>query len=290
MDDTLLQVASLWPWLSTGVAVLGGLWALGRVSQAPVVDRAERATAVWLAVGLAFLAGVGAMALAPTSNPVGGPIVLFLIIGIALAVAGFVFLSALLGYVVLARPRSGAVALVGIILGPLLLGGTTALAVAWRQDLQKASDRAAAADRAKGVHLSVEDLRVTTTTYPDSARGRDVAIVGAVHLTMAVHFDDSARRLRGSGIGLGVQVALRAPVAGVVLWADPTVWPTPLPAGPDARFPVAFTLHPESGLSAGEVQALSRSGAWSLELQFWEEAEGEYLVKVPVTIAVEAPS
>lgn len=90
----------------------------------PLVHRPERSAAIRLALCLAVLAGCGAMALAPTSsNPAGGPIILFLILGILLAVAGFVFMSALLGYAVPARPRFGAVALAETILGPLILGG-----------------------------------------------------------------------------------------------------------------------------------------------------------------------
>lgn len=137
--------------------------------------------------------------------------------------------------------------------------------------------------------MAAEDVTVTTTVYADPARGGSVVIIGTVHLTMTIHFDDPARHLRGSGIGSGVQVPLRAPGAAYVLWAHPAAWPTPWPAGRDARFPVAFTVQAGDTLSGDELRALSHSSAWSLELRSWDDRDGEYLVAVPVTIVVDTP-
>lgn len=296
MDDTLLQVASLLPWLPIAVAVLGGLWALRRVHQAPVVHRAERATAVWLAVALAVLVSLGTIAVAPHSNPVGGPIILFLILGVVLAAAGFAFLAALLGYVVLARPRFGATALVGIIVGPLLLGGTTALAMAWKQDLQNAPYRAAAAareketaERSRAVHVSVDDVRVSTTSYRDPALGHDVQIVEAVRLTMFVRVDHDIRFLPGSGFARGALVTLWPPVAGFALTGQTAAEPAPLMAGRDVRFAMVFT-YIRVKFNDTLLRVLSEPGVWSLELRFRDAQQLDYVVEVPVTLATIGPS
>jgi hypothetical protein len=296
MDDTLLQVASLLPWLPIAVAVLGGIWALRRVRQAPVVHRAERAIAIRLAAALAALASLGTIALVPASNPVGGPIILFLILGVVLAAAGFVFLSALFGYVVLARSRLGAIALVGITVGPLLLGGTTALAMAWKQDLQNAPYRAAAAareketaERSRAVHVSVDDVRVSTTSYRDPALGHDVQIVEAVRLTMFVRVDHDIRFPPGSGFARDALVTLWPPVAGVALTGQTAAEPAPLMAGRDVRFAMVFTYIPVK-FNDTLLRALSEPGVWSLELRFRDAQQLDYVVEVPVTLATIGPS
>ncbi len=145
VDGTLREVLAGLQVLPPAVAVLGGAWALRRVRRAPVVDRPDRGVAIASAVVVAVMAALGTLAVAPSSNPVGGPIVLFLIVGIAFVVAVLAFLAALLGYVLLARPRIGAIALAGVLAGPLILGGTMALATAVRQELEYAPNRAPAA-------------------------------------------------------------------------------------------------------------------------------------------------
>jgi hypothetical protein len=207
MDDTLQNVASMLPWLSAAVAVLGGLWALRRIRRVPVVDRAERAIAVGLALALAVLAPLGVIGMIPMSNPAGGSIGLFLVLGILLAVAGFVFLSAIFGYVVLARPRLGAIALAGVIVGPLLLGGTMALGLKVNQDAASAAQadafatgqaaleiqlREAArqlAERSGVLHVSVRDVTVSTAPFHDAATGIDRTVIGKVRLTLVLRAD-----------------------------------------------------------------------------------------------------
>lgn len=290
MDDTLGLLTSVWPWLMAVVGIVGGLRALHAVRRPPLVDRPERSGAVMLAAGVAVLGGLGVIAAIPTSsNPTGGPLILIFLLGIPLTVGGFIFLSALFGYGALARSNVGRIAILGIIAGPLVLGGSAGLAVAWNRGILADSSRDAALGRASDVHITAEDVRVAVPTYRETARGPEIETEGWVRLTMAVHFDDASERLRGSGIGLGVQVALRAPGGDTVLWADPSEWPW-RSAGPDVRFPVSFSVKRASGLAADQVRALSqKAGVWSLELTFWDDLTGRHLVTVPVTIAAPTP-
>lgn len=283
MQDTLMIVTSWWPWATTAAVVVGGVWAFRQVT-GTLATRPERPTALRLAIGLAALAGIGTLVLVPTSsNPTGGPLILLLILGILCAVIGYVCLSAILGYALLARVHLGTAALAGVIAGPLVLGGSTVLAVTWNRAAASAPIVAPAVQPAKGIDIRAEDVRVTATTYPDPTTGHDLVVIGEVRLTMAVRRDETAGRLSGQDAEPRVAVILRS--RGFAMWADHMGGPSPLAAGAEARIPLHFTLPDRHNFDAGEIRSLSEPGTWALELHFVEGGQ-PYVATAPVMIPV----
>jgi len=296
MDDTFLQVASLLPWLSIAVAVLGGLWVLRRVRRAPVVDRAERATAVWLAAALAGLVALGTIALAPHSNPVGGPIVLFLILGAALVAAVFTFLSALFGYVVLARLRFGAIALAGIIVGPLLLGGTTVLAMKVSQDAAFAAQRAAfeaerqevarqLVERSAVLHVSVRDITISAVPFYDVATGRDLTVVGKVRLTLALRADAPLHVRTERGYAPEVWLYPGDDPVKAGLYAALPIEPSDVLAVAETPFELEFG-YTDDELAGQITYPPGEPGTWTLRVVLTPVDSGYIRVDTPLILAV----
>lgn len=289
MDDgTLKQVLSGLQLLALVVAIVGGAWALRRLRREPLVGRPERGAATASAVAAAIMAALGTFALAPSSNSVGGPIVLLLICGMAIVFGGLAGLAALLGYVLLARPRIGGIALAGVVAGPLLLGGTVALATAWKQDLDYAPNRAAAAaaaravtDRSRSVHVSVEDVAVSPATRQDSA-GRDVVVVGEVSLTLVVAVDHDIGFIDPQGFPADASISLVEPTSGLGMNATSTQHES-LAAAKPSRFAVVFRSIPLKSPDA-DLHALGEPGVWTLRVLFLDARQLTYDVSIPVAI------
>jgi hypothetical protein len=129
------------PWVPIGIVVIGGLWALWLIGRPPRRERRDRSTALRLSGILALVAAGGVLFLAAAlGNAFGGSAGAGIVAGIPIAAgaAGLVFLSGISVYALLARPRVGMPALVGTLVGPLVLGGVVSLANDWQKQASSA--------------------------------------------------------------------------------------------------------------------------------------------------------
>jgi hypothetical protein len=254
--------------LAVVLPIVGGLVGLRILEGHP-----DRRRAIVAARGLALVVGIGGtLVIGQLAGMFGGGANYAIGLGWAVPIGILVFLSALGGYAALARPRVGAAALVGVLLGPIvLIGGPVGLG-AWlggvATEAAAAADRAAIAARSDGLHLDVSDVVATL---------RSDGTVGAVRLVATVTatrtYEVNVTTVDGAPtFFLRPQIETRG--EGLYYTAPPGDDITFLPGTP-TRF--------EMRLPAESFMAF-QPGTWLLQMDFFGVDELEYRVEVPVEV------
>lgn len=275
--EDLARLVGLLPWVPTVVFVVGGAWAILLLTRPPRNTRPDRRSAVGCVVALSLLLGGAVLAFAAAlGNAWGGNAGAGIPTGlpIAIGIGAMVFLAGLTGYALLARPSVGDVAIIGVVVGPLLLGGTTWLAVPTARDMQRSLEQRAIEERSQFIHVTVEDIRYTTGMTRDPATGLDVEVVTSVNLTIDIRID-SARDLLAFGV---VNLYPSGRIEDALVYQSYLRSET-LRAGTSNRFPLSFGLDPPA------LDARQRLGQWTLGLILHFGNEGtEYRTEQTITV------
>jgi hypothetical protein len=258
------------------VGAPAAIWAIRAIRRPPRADRADRRSAITLALILGALPLVAIPAFfgllgQAWGGSAGQGIVVGIPIGAGVALA--VVLSGLAGYAALARPGRGSSAVVGVLLGPLVLGGGMALAAQakgmadaayYRTIYGEAAIEANAREIARVESLlDVRIVDVDVRTVRASGPGGQVRVlVEGLRLTLAVAsaerialserigqephawFYPDAALTSGFDVRLGSDRILEIP-AGESTFVIEDRWPDlkALAGWPDAPQPGPWTLH-----------------------------------------------
>lgn len=245
-------LAGFLPWLPVAVFAIGGLWAIRLVGRPPRLDRPDLATASRLGGLLALLAAGGVMFIfAALGGAWGGSAAAGLAASVpyAIGAAALVYLSGVAVYALLARPNVGALALVGIVAGPLLLGGLTATATRWRDQVSGA--------RYGFLHMSIDVVE------PQGVAGR--SILGPVRLEVTVRSDYGFEWTVSESGRTSPRFRLAASSDSNLCGAELAA-----PAGSPSRFepgePVRYSLEFALPASSGTEPCRWESGYWWVDL------------------------
>jgi hypothetical protein len=261
------------------IAAIGSLWALRALGRSPRNARPERRAAARVAAALAAIALLGVTGyFVLLGQAFGAPMATGLTYGLGLGalLATAIFSSAVLGYAVLASPRRGTAALAGTILGPLVLGGATALGAQVFGTVDAAIYRdqycpdARAADMAEVdrlesiITVTIVDVESTTIEAPHPVTGVRRTLVESLRLTLRVQLDAPM----DLGSATGPANAWFYPDAAIASGFDVTLpldAPYSLPAG-DTTIVVSGSW-PDRVALVGWPDA-PEPGSWTLHLQF----------------------
>lgn len=275
--EDLARLVGLLPWAPTVVFVVGGAWAIVLMNRNPRNERPDRRAALALGGALALLAGgVVLFFAAALWDAMSGSVSRGISAGlpIAIGLAAVVLLAGLSGYVLLARPNIGEAALIGVVVGPLLLGGSTWLAVPISQEAQRSIQRQAIEDRSRFIHVAVEDVRYTTGTTQDPASGLDLEVVTSVDLTIVIQIDSAEDRLAFGVVNLYPS----GPIEDALVFQNYLRSET-LRAGTSNRFALSFGFDPPA------LDASQHPGPWTLGLILHLDKEGtEYRTEQTITV------
>jgi hypothetical protein len=203
----LSQVATFLLVVPPLLGAAAAIWAIRAIRRPPRADRRDRRTAIVLAFILGSLPLVAIPAffglLGQAWGGSAGPgIVVGLPIGAGVALA--VVLTGVTGYAALARPGRGSSALVGVLLGPLVLGGALGIAVQLKGSADAAAHNFLHAD-------------VAVADPGDIVAGR---VTGIVRLEVRLRADESFLFDQGWERGRAPYFRLRPP--GIA--DDPQCW------------------------------------------------------------------
>lgn len=267
------------------VALVGGLYAIRAMRHEPIGSRKDLRQGIGLAGLVAFGLGAfaGLMAYSFSGFDSGprpealGPAAAY-----GAIVAGLVGLSGLAGYVLLAR-RASHIALVGSVLGPVLLVGASIGATFVSANLssvayqvQQDSDAATIADRSQGLTLMVSDVAASLAS--------DGVAIGVAHLRATIHADRDIALQPGSKIDnprIQFLVTNASPL-------DLTVGansPVSLSRDHDSTWDLTYTVPAQLlGPYAGTERAPG-PGEWTLHIYFVDAAGAEYLLEKSIMVA-----
>jgi hypothetical protein len=262
----LAWIANTAPLISLVALVVGGLWALLRLREPDLVARGDRATAFRLAALVAAGLGlIGALIGVAFTSFFGGEANVLFGIVVSVVVAALTLLGSLAGYAMLARRSIGSIALVGVLLGPILVAGPIVLSTVARSAGDRAyiaTEVAEAEARGQIFSLTIQDVRSIRDDQGDGLQR--VEVDATLHTT--------------------VDFALDAP----------DVWPSfvIVPVGAeDIRAQSNSTGRVPSAMAAGTDLAVTlRFPAYRLSPDAWRLRAllmgpgGQYSVTVPLTI------
>ena len=288
MEWLVRLLGNVLPIIPLAVALLGGIWAIGRLGSSAIRARADRTTAIRLVIVTSIVAFAVATLLFASiasmfsSNPPN------FAIGLPWGVVagGFVGLSGILGYALLAGRRIGSGAIAGVIAGPVALTAVTALGIWISISLQQAATTSEEATRAQqiaqrstAVHAAVDGVEVET------AQGGSV--VAAVRLRLALSTDVTLtfdptlkepaphfRLIPPVGFERGSSMDSVAPAGS----------PTSIAAQGSAVYELAFRYPDELINATSGTDRAAPPGAWTLEISFTDPAVGDYVITVPVEV------
>lgn len=311
------RLAGYLVWLPLVLFGVGAIWAMLALSRPPRRDRPDRGKAIRLGVAIGLVAGVGfAIFAGMFAMGFGGSFIEGFGIGLAygLGIGLVLLVSGLVGYAVLARPRIGSIALVGVIAGPLALGGATVALNKVREvadarwnfersaperaaaEAENARAEAAAVERASHLTVTVIDSSITTSPFDASSSGRGtITVISSIKLVIAVHTDVR--------ITLTEPKTLGGPVFSIRPAADPSdpglfedlfdvdlsLWPAVLEAGSTTRYSIEFAYDtsskvPEKGANGESLQP-GEPGTWVLQTILVDERQDYWVKETSLTLA-----
>ena len=289
MTALLPFLTTVMPLLPAFVASVGGLYALWAMRHEPIGSRKDLRQGIGLAglvaFGLGAFAGLMIYSLSGMFSSGPRPEALGPAAAYGAIVAGVVGLSGLAGYVLLAR-RASHIALVGSVLGPVLLVGASIGATFVSANLssvayqvQQDSDAATIADRSQGLTLTVSDVTASLAS--------DGVAIGVAHLRATIHADRDIALQPGSKIDnprFQILVPYTSPL-DLTVGADS---PVSLTRGQDSTWDLTYTV-PEQllGPYAGTERAPG-AGEWTLHIDFVDTAGAEYVLEKSIMV-VAAP-
>lgn len=267
MADLLSAVATGASWLAVILPVVGGALAVLALRTDRMRGRRDVGSAVRLATALGLLpAALATMMVAGFGGGYGLGLAWGLGIGVVVA------LGAIAGYAALARRAVGRAALLGCLLGPLvLIGGPLAVSGLAREgwnDIAGARERDEQAERSSMVRLTVGDVEATLS--------EDGSVVEAISMTVEVRADAAIPFPPGDDIG---EVFLLYPDGSdepAMVTDAPTARWTGFAAGQEYVFPLVFQRH--------ESWPSGRPGTWVVELAFEDESGKRYASRTAVEI------
>jgi hypothetical protein len=256
MADLLSAVATGALWFAVILPVVGGALAVVALRTDRMRGRRDVGSAIRLAIALGLLpAALTTMLVAGFGGGYG--------LGLAwgLGIGFLVALGALAGYAALAWRAVGRAALLGCLLGPLvLIGGPIVVSELARQgwnDIAGAGEREAEAERSSMVRLTVND--VDQTLSEDGS-------VETVSMTVTVRADAAITFPPGDDIGEMFLLYPEGFDEPAMVTDAPTARWTGFTAGQEYVFPLIFQRH--------EGSPSGRPGTWTVELAF-EDASGQ---------------
>ena len=267
MADLLSAVATGALWLAVILPVVGGALAVVALRTDRMRGRRDVGSAIRLAIALGLLpAALTTMLVAGF----GGGYALGLTWG--LGIGFLVALGALAGYAALARRAVGRAALVGCLLGPLvLIGGPLVVSELAREgwnDIAGAGEREEQAERSAMVRLTVGDV--------DPTLSEDGSVVETISMTVTVRADVAITFAPGDDIGEMFLLYPEESDEPAMVTDAPTARWTGFTAGQEYVFPLVFQRH--EGTPSG------RPGTWALELAFEDESGQRYAARTALEI------
>ncbi|MEO8468720.1 MAG: hypothetical protein ABI573_03520 [Chloroflexota bacterium] len=285
MSSPLELLTTVTPFVPALVAFVGGLYALWAMRREPIRSRTDLRSGIGLtvlvALGLGAFAGLTIYSLSGfDSGP--RPEALGPAAAYGAIVAGLTGLSGLAGYVLLARRASG-IALLGSVLGPVLLIGVSIGAMFVSANLsnaayrsQQESDAATIADRSRGLTLTVSDVTASLAS--------DGVAIGVAHLHATIHTDRDIAFQSGLKIDNPrfQVVVMGVPPLDLAVGADS---PVSLSRDRDSTWDLAYTVPAQLlGPYAGTERAPG-PGEWKLRISFVDTEGAEYLLENSITVA-----
>lgn len=286
MTAFLQVLTTVMPFLPALAAVVAGLFAIRAIRREPIRSRKDRGLGIGLAVLIAlglglyvawFILFFFSFGTGPRPGALG-PAAAYGAIA-----AGLVALSGLAGYALLAR-RASRVALLGSVLGPVLLVGVTiGISVAGAKlqsvayEKQQQADAAAVAQHSEGLTLTVSDVTASLAS--------DGVAIGVAHLRATIHADRDLTFQSGSKEG-NPRFQFLVPNASMGDLTAGANSPTSLSKGADSTWDLTYTVSPELLSSyGGTFGPPAGAGEWTLHVDFLDAAGAEYILNTTVAVA-----
>jgi len=278
----MLALLSLAPSI---VALLGGIWAIQRVRRPDIRARADRSTGIRVALAVALIGGVlaaGLIGLAGMmfSEAHQSPL---LAVPFGSVAGGVLGLAAIFGYALLARPRVGAVAVAGSMIGPVVLISGTLLTTSIASTIELGPLRRAVEQHDTEVAAPSAAIHVTAEA-PTVETARGGAVISVVNLRIRLTADvpitleteDPAPCFTlfppDREAAMYLQTCARPGSPTTFRPARSYVYETWL------RYPLALIDATQGTYRAGPP------GTWTLRVDFLDAAGAEYDVSLPMEL------
>jgi hypothetical protein len=266
MADLVSAVKTGALWLAVILPVVGGALAVIALRTDRMRGRPDADSAIRAAIGLGLLpAALIVLVVAGFGGGYGLGLAYGLGIGLVITMA------AIAGYAALARPAVGRAALLGCVLGPLvLIGGPIVVSELARErlnDIAGAAERQEVAERSSMIRLTVSDANPTLS--------EDGSVVEAVLMTVTVRADAAITFPPGDDIGDFLLYPPGSNEPAMVTDAG-TGRPTGFTAGQEYVFPLVFERH--------DGDAAGRPGTWAVEFAFEDRSGQQYAARTTIEI------